>query len=286
MSEVRVLGIGIGLFAAVGVVTVAFGSWYTVDQGEVAVVTRNGKVVGVSEAGFHGKAPLVDSVTTLDIREQRTDFENMLIYTADQQPSATTWSVTWKAEPTAAESIYAQFGSVENMANRILGTRFPDRAKATFGGYTASSVVRDRSTLVAAVTKATQEAVAGTGLIVTGVQLINVDYSDAYEQSVEQRMQAEVEVAKLRENAEREKVQAEITVTQAEAKAAATKAAAEADAFAIKARGEAEADAIRARGAALRESPEVVALTTAERWNGALPQTMVPGSTVPFIGVR
>jgi hypothetical protein len=28
-----------------------------------------------------------------------------------------------------------------------------------------------------------------------------------------------------------------------------------------------------------------VNLTTAERWNGVLPQQMVPGGTVPFINV-
>jgi len=47
----------------------------------------------------------------------------------------------------------------------------------------------------------------------------------------------------------------------------------------------AEADAIRAKGAALRDNPTLIALTSAERWNGILPTTMVPGGAVPFVNV-
>ncbi len=82
------------------------------------------------------------------------------------------------------------------------------------------------------------------------------------------RMLAEVKVQKLRQNAEREKVQADIVVTQAQAKANAVRAAALADAEAIKLRGEAEASAIKARGDALRDNPGLVQLTQAERWDG------------------
>ena len=87
-----------------------------------------------------------------------------------------------------------------------------------------------------------------------------------------------------RQNAQREKVQAEIVVTKAQADA--VKARAEAEAEAIRVRGEAEATAIRARGDALRANADLVALTAAEKWNGQLPTTMVPGAAVPFVHVK
>jgi regulator of protease activity HflC (stomatin/prohibitin superfamily) len=98
-------------------------------------------------------------------------------------------------------------------------------------------------------------------------------------------MLAEVEVQKVRQNAEREKVTAEITVIQAQAEADAQLARATAEAEATRIRGEAEADAIEAKGAALRDNPSLIDLVQAERWNGALPTTMVPGSAVPFMNV-
>ena len=118
------------------------------------------------------------------------------------------------------------------------------------------------------------------------MQIENIDFSDAYEQSIENRMLAEVEVQKLQQNAEREKVQAQITVTQANAQADSIRATAEANAAATRLAGEAEADAIRAKGAALKDNPSLIDLTAAERWDGKLPATMVPGAAVPFIGIK
>lgn len=83
-----------------------------------------------------------------------------------------------------------------------------------------------------------------------------------------------------------QKVQAQIVVTQAQAQADAVKARASADAEAIRMRGEAEATAIRARGDALRANADLVALTAAEKWNGQLPATMVPGAALPFVQVK
>src|SRR5215218_5893004 len=85
-----------------------------------------------------------------------------------------------------------------------------------------------------------------------------------------------------RQNAEREKVQAQITVTKASAEADATRAKAQAGADATRVRGDAEASAIRARAAALADNPALVSLVQAERWDGHLPQTMVPGGAMPM----
>ena len=98
-------------------------------------------------------------------------------------------------------------------------------------------------------------------------------------------MLAEVEVQKVRQNAEREKVTAEITVIQAQAEADAQLARATAEAEATRIRGDAEAAAIKAKSEALKDNAGLIALTQAERWNGALPTTMIPGSTVPFMDV-
>jgi regulator of protease activity HflC (stomatin/prohibitin superfamily) len=131
--------------------------------------------------------------------------------------------------------------------------------------------------------------------MIESVQLENIEFSANYLHSIEQRMLAEVEVQKLQQNAEREKVQAQITVTQANAKANAVRAEAQAEATRlngeakasnIKITGEAEAAAIEARAKALGTNPNLVTLVQAERWNGVLPTTMVPGSAVPFVSLK
>jgi regulator of protease activity HflC (stomatin/prohibitin superfamily) len=153
-----------------------------------------------------------------------------------------------------------------------------------FGRFNAVEAVQQRERLALEFRTAVQDAVMGP-VVIVGTQIENIDFSDAYEASIEQRMLAEVEVQRIQQNAEREKVQAEIRVIQAEAEAEARVAQATAEAEAITLTGDAEASAIRARGAALRDNPSLIELVQAERWNGTLPTTMVPGQTVPFLNV-
>ncbi len=97
---------------------------------------------------------------------------------------------------------------------------------------------------------------------------------------------AEVEIQTKRQNLETERINAEITVTQAKARADSALAQAQAEAEAIRVRGIAEADAIKARGEALKQNAGLVALTQAEKWNGILPTTMVPAGAVPFLNLK
>jgi len=76
---------------------------------------------------------------------------------------------------------------------------------------------------------------------------------------------------------------ADIVRTQASADADKVRFAATAEAEAITLRGNAEADAITARAEALKNNAALIELVKAERWDGKLPTTMLPNSTVPFI---
>src|ERR1700687_1590675 len=73
---------------------------------------------------------------------------------------------------------------------------------------------------------------------------------------------------------------------EAQANADATRLNGEARASNIKITGEAEAAAIEARAKALGTNPNLVTLVQAEKWNGVLPTTMVPGSAVPFVSLK
>ncbi|MBD4195796.1 prohibitin family protein, partial [Xanthomonas citri pv. citri] len=89
-----------------------------------------------------------------------------------------------------------------------------------------------------------RKAVVGP-VVIDGVQIENIDFSDAYEKSIEDRMKAEVAIATRKQNLETEKIQAQIAVTQAQAEADSKLAAAKAEAETIRVRGAAEAETIR-----------------------------------------
>lgn len=264
--------------------TVLGGSWYTVGEGYRGVSLRNGAVIGTAEPGLGFKMPIIDSVVDISVQSQAQMYENVLAYSRDQQTAGMSLSVNYRLPPDQVETIYREYGGEAGVVSRLLDRQVLEEVKNVFGKFNAATAIQERERLAAEVQMAIQKAVVGP-IIVESVQIENIDFSDAYENSIEARMLAEVEVQKVRQNAEREKVTAEITVIQAQAEADAQLARATAEAEATRIRGEAEASAIKAKSEALRDNAGLIALTQAEKWDGKLPTTMIPGSTVPFMDV-
>lgn len=260
-------------------------SWYTVDQGERAVILRNGAAIGTAEPGLHFKFPIIDRVVFISMQSLKVEFEQMSSYSKDQQPAEIKLSVNFHILPSSTQDVYSTYGSVEGMVDRVLRPRVNKSTKEVFGQFTAVSAIQDRAKFGTDVFQSLVDS-AGKDLVIESIQIENIDFSNAYEQSIEQRMLAEVEVQKVRQNWEKEKVSADITRTKAQAEADAQLTQATAQAKAIEMRGVAEASAIQAKGAALRDNPALVALIQAEKWDGKLPATMVPGSAVPFLNIK
>jgi regulator of protease activity HflC (stomatin/prohibitin superfamily) len=271
-------------FVGIFLLTVLGGSFYTIDQGERGVVLRAGKVTETAEPGFRWKLPIVDRVVKITVQDKTRVYDRVAAYSQDQQPADMVVSLTYRIPHVAVADVYTQYGGEEGLVTRLLDRQVNEAIRQVFGQYNAVAAVQERERMAMDMRAAVQKAVQGP-VEVVGVQLENIDFSDAYEASIEQRMLAEVEVQKVRQNSEREKIQAEIRVIQADAEAEARVAQATAEAEAIRLRGDAEAAAINARGEALRKNPELVLLVTAEKWDGKLPTTMPPNGTVPFLNV-
>lgn len=273
-----------------------FSSFYTIDEGQRGVILRNGKVVGVAEPGLGLKIPVIDAISRVSVQSHAVQYQKLEAYSRDQQPATINMSVNFKVPADRVQELYTKYGTIDGLLKRLVERRVQEMSKTVFGQFNAVTSIQERSRLNHEVSAAIKSAISGP-VEIEGVQIENIDFSDAYEQSIEQRMLAEVEVQKLRQNAEREKVQAEITVTQAQAKADARRADAQAqadavrlqaaaEAEAVRVKGEAEATAIKARGDALKDNPGLVALTQAERWNGQLPATMLPNGSIPMLNLK
>lgn len=287
----RIAGlISAGVLGLIGL-TVLGGSFYKVDEGDRAVLLRNGSLVGTAQPGFGFKLPIIDSAIDISVREHVKVFAGgeagtgLEAYTYDTQTAYVRVSVNYRIPADKVTEVYSRFRGEEGLVLTILDPKTYRAVKDEFGKITAVKAIQERTALTARILQTLQHLVKDEPIIITAVQLDNIDYSDEFERAVAAQIEAEVEVRKLRQNAEREKVQAEIVVTQAQAQADSTLAKAKADALAITLRGDAEANAIRAKGTALRDNPALVGLVQAERWNGTLPTTMIPNSTVPFMNM-
>lgn len=270
---------------AIAGLIIVMGSWYTIDQGERGVHLRNGAVVGSSEPGLGFKLPIFDSIKRIPVQNLTMQYDKVQAYSKDQQTAEIRVSVSFHVPPGNVVELYSEYGSIEGLTGRLIDRQVPTQVENVFGRYTAVSAVQNRVQLVQDVTKAIRDAVKGP-VVIDSVQIENIDFSDAYEKSIELRMQAEVLVQTEKQNLEKEKVNAEIAVTQARGRAESSLAEARALAEATRLKGDAEAAAIKAKAEALAQNENLVELTKAERWNGVLPTTMIPNSTVPFLSAK
>lgn len=268
----NVFRLGLWVLGGLVAVYVAFSSWYQVDQGERAVVLRFGAIVGVSEPGLHLKVPMIDRVRLITVQTQNRRYQQLEAYSRDQQPANLTVSVTFQVSDPS--SIYEEYGDLEGAVARLIDPRVLSETKSIFGTYDAVRAIQERAELNRDFSDVVTSSVTGP-IEILSVQIENIDFSEAYEQSVEQRMLAQVEIQRREQN---------LRTTQVEAQIARTRAEGEAEA--IRLRGEAEASAIRARADALRANADLVQLQAVEKWDGKLPTTMVPSTALPFIDLQ
>lgn len=273
--------IGLALTAIIGLVGLVslFGSFQTIDQGERGVLLRNGKVVEMVLPGLHFKMPIVDTIKIISAQNKTVQLNKVEGYSADTQPATMIVSVTYKIDESQMIALYKQYGSISSLENRAIGPRVLDGVKNVFGKYRAAEAIQERSRLVSDIATSLRELLEHEPLTIVSIQLEELAFSDVYEKSVEQKQLAEVMVLTSTQNAKALKEKA-----QGEKDAAILKA--EGQASAVKLAGDAEAEAIRAKAKALEENPGLVDLITAERWDGKLPASMVPGSAVPFVNVK
>lgn len=271
------IALGVTLFLLFAGIITAFNSFSSINPGEKGVIVTMGQVVGTAEPGVFPKTPFVTNVAVLSTRDEVVNFDGLEAYTKDQQTATVSRvSITYRIDPGAVEDIYVRYGSTENLVSQLITRRVGASLEQVFGQYNAATAVQERTRLGADFSARIKEAVEGTPLLVTAVNIENFSFPLEYEQNINARMAAEVE-------SERAAQTAKTTVINAQAAADAQLATATANAKAVELQGNAEAAAIRAKGDALRENPSLVELTKAERWDGVLPTTMLPNGAVPFI---
>lgn len=260
-----------GALVAIVLMTL-FGTWYTVDQGEEAVVLTNGQISSVKGAGLYFKAPFFQTVETFSTRTEKSQYKDVETYSKDIQTAKVSITVNHRLDPSKVGEIYQTLGA--NYGEKMIDNTVLNTIKIVFGQYSATESIDHRAALVKDMNTALTSKLAPYGIIIDNVAVENIAFSDSYDKAVESRMKAEVEVQQANQTLLQEKIKADIARTQAQGKADAALTAATS-----------EAKAIRLKGEALRDNPEVVKLTIAQGWDGVLPQVMLPSGATPMINM-
>ena len=279
-------GLVTGGAVVIGLVLLVLSTSFTIDQGrsggdDPAYGRRRGR--GQNRACI-SKLPIVTTIEKISVQIQKVAFERtadgdtrLQAYSRDQQPATIAMAVNYHV--TDASAVYAQYGSLANMRSRIIDSRAYEQLKNVFGQFDAADAIQKRALLNAEVFAAIHANRSAARWPIDSVQIEDISFSSQYEAAVAGPHAGHRQAAAGRSR------QARKRIIDADASAYEVKAAADAKAHQIEVQGKAEAGAIQARGDALRNNPTLPTLVAAEKWNGVLPTTMVPGNTVPFLNI-
>src|ERR1051326_8681655 len=170
--------LGLALIAVLAVLFGINGTWFTVEQGERAVLLRFGQAVATEGPGLHFKLPFVEQVVKMSVREQKEEFKTQA-YSQDQQPATVQVSVNYRLPEGNVMPVYSRFG--RDYASILIDTQLPRRLKEVFGRFSAQSMIQDRTKLGMEVEKSLEAALDGRGIQIVSVQGEDVCFSDPHE---------------------------------------------------------------------------------------------------------
>lgn len=219
ISEIDIKPKHITFFLIVLVAIILLGSSISViGAGEIGIVTRLGEVNRVADSGLMFRVPFIEKVIKMDTRIQKEEVKASAV-TQDLQDVDASLALNYSINKETALKLYKEVGTTytENIINPVLQESF----KAGTANYTAEGLVTNRSEAKESILGVVKDRLSGYGIIVADLNIVNLDFSEAFNQAIEEKAIAQQQVEKAKQELEREKIEAEKKITAAKADAEA-----------------------------------------------------------------
>ena len=219
----------------------------TIGAGEIGIVTRMGEVNRVAESGLMVKIPFVESVIKMDTRIQKKEAKSSAV-TKDLQDVESTLALNYSINKEVALNLYKEVGI--NYEANIIEPVLHESFKAGTAKYTAEGLITNRAEAKEEILVVVKERLSPYGITVADLNIVNLDFSQAFNQAIEEKAVAQQQVEKAKQELEKARIEAERKVAEAQA----------------------EAEAQRLQQQTLTDL--MVKKMWIEKWNGNLPSTM------------
>lgn len=221
-------------------------SFHQVNAGEVAVVKHLGKARTIRTAGTYFDFWVTEQYLTYDSKVQNRELGTNA-YSKDAQTMDLQLIVQFKIKPEYVLDIANTYGSLDLLSSRIDAISL-EKTKSILSTKSAMTIIETRASVSGEVETLIQETVNENYFVdIVAVVITNIDFSDAFEKTVEDKMIAEQE--KLKAEYEKEKAiieaERELEVKKLEAEAKIAMAEAEAKSQVVVARAEATATKLK-----------------------------------------
>jgi transporter, stomatin/podocin/band 7/nephrosis.2/SPFH family len=257
-----------GSLCVVTVIILLLTSFYNVDTGQVGIVKRFGKVIAIKEEGLNIKAPLIDKVYKMNVREQTLKFsyegdnnDAPAISASTKDMQTVLVSVTVSDIVSDPMKLYRAFTG--NHVRSMMVPRVKDAVQSQVASYTIEEFIAKRDQLSKDIYNDLENTFAGYGVTLTNVSIIDHDFSDDYEKAVEAKKIAEQQVEEERQKQQKLIVEQENKVKLAELEVEKKKLEAEANKIVT--------DSL---------SKEILQKQMIEKWDGKLPYVTGGSDTI------
>lgn len=291
------------ILSVLGLLVICGGMVATVPTGHTGILTTFGKVEDITlEAGVHIKSPF-QKVVVMDNRTQVARI-TLTCFSSDIQEVLVDYSMNYQIDKSNAQTIYKNIGTDYYVT--VMQPRIQEVVKSVIAKYTAESLVESRDALSNQITDTLVKELGAYNIEVVSTSVENLDFSDAFTNSVEEKVVAlqtklktqteeEQKTMQKEEDAKRAEIQAKADASvkeiQAEADANVAKIKADADAAVKKVQADADAYAGEKQAEVNRKlaetiTDELIKYLTAQQWDGKLPAYFVTsdGTVLPILG--
>lgn len=221
-----------------------------VPAGERGVLLRFGAVQPtVLAEGLHPLLPVRDTVRPMSVRVQSRTLHSEAA-SRDLQDVDFDLAVSWQLIPERAAAAYQRLGDGDAIKTTVIEPALEDTLKAVVAAFTAEQLITERAAVKQALSTQLAERLAANDLALTGIDLLQVQFSERFRLAVEAKQVAEQDARRAEYEADKARRLAEARVFQAE--------------------GEARAQRLLQTGL----TPEVLQHQAIEKWNGHLPLVM------------
>lgn len=265
-SEESSMPIGVklvlGFLVLVFVIICLFSMFDSVGTGERGVVTHVGRVTGeIKGEGVYVVIPFYTEVISMNVQVQKEEAEASAA-SKDLQDVRTKVAVNYNLDPAKVDKLYQE--TQKDYKERLVVPAIQEVVKSATAQYTAEELITKRGDVKAVMTARLSEKLTPYGISIRDVNIVDFSFSQSFNAAIEAKVTAEQTALAEKNRLETIKYQAQQNIERAKG----------------------EAESIRIQSQALTEQPQFLEKMAIEKWDGKLPQTMIPGSAMPFIGAK
>ena len=247
-------------FGLLWLILLLFGSFTTVNSGEIGLKVRFGKITNtpISE-GINWKIPGIEKIVKVNVKVRKYENETALSTSSKdlQIINNIVINVNYQIDNTKAVLLYKNVGN--NYEDVVITPAIQESVRSIISQYTAEELVTKRSEIANAINDNLNQKLNSYGINVLSTAIKNFDFSAEYNAAIEKKAVAEQNVLTAQQELEKTKIDAE--------------------AKKVKAQGDADANMVLEKTL----TKDVLLQQFIEKWDGKL--STVSGNENGFINI-